>query len=383
MIFCFPLVVIFSQCFYPEKFNDPRGEKYTGARSCEKCHQKIYDLYLANAHYTTTRPGDEASIHGFTGSDTFKFNNKLGVAVEKQNNALYQVSYINGKATESRSFDIVFGGRKAETYLYWKGNQLYQLPLSYFIGLHAWANSPGYTNDKIDFNRLIGKRCLECHSSYIKELPNISQSISPQIAFDKSSLIMGIDCERCHGAGADHVNFHSRYAGRKQGEFISAYKALTRLQKVDMCAVCHSGNSSSMARSTFEFTPGAAFSTFKDPSFYHKKIDSASLDVHGNQTQMLQSSKCYIRSNMDCTTCHDPHAQQTQSLAIYTQKCLACHRNAETELHKKVNITATTIINRCINCHLPLRPSKTITVQTMRKKNDVPYFARSHHIAVY
>jgi hypothetical protein len=385
VVFCSPLVLMFSQCFHSSENEDVRGDQYAGSASCRQCHSEIFNSYLNGAHHLTTRPASASTIHGsFTpGSNYFAFSNKLKVVAEKRKAGLYQVSYVDGKIAEAHKFDITFGGKKAESYLYWKRNQVYQLPLSYFNALHTWTNSPGYTANEVDFGRLIGTRCFECHSSYIKELPNTTQSITQKIAFDKSSLIMGIDCERCHGPAADHVTFHTEFPEEKAPRSIAVYKSLTREQKIDMCAVCHSGNTSVMTQSTFTFTPGDNLAKFKEVTFKHQKVDSAKLDVHGNQTQMLEASKCFISSKIDCTTCHNTHVAQSGSLAMYQQKCLNCHRSVNHNFTKASPSLALAISNRCVDCHMPAKPSNSITVQTVQKEKDVPYLVRSHHIAIY
>ena len=62
----------------------------------------------------------------------------------------------------SAPIDIVIGsGRKGQTYLYWEGERLFQLPVSYWTGI-GWANSPGYPSGTAIFNRPADPRCLEC-----------------------------------------------------------------------------------------------------------------------------------------------------------------------------------------------------------------------------
>ena len=47
-------------------------------------------------------------------------------------------------AYHTEQIDIVIGsGRKAQTYLFWKGDQLFELPVSYWVELGEWGNKPG------------------------------------------------------------------------------------------------------------------------------------------------------------------------------------------------------------------------------------------------
>jgi hypothetical protein len=387
LVLAIPFVIIFfSQCLTSGSAKpDPRGEIFAGSATCVKCHKDVYDSYIHTAHFTSTRPAAESTMYGdfHTGSNIFYFKGSK-VVMEKRNGDLYQVSYKNGKEVEAQKFDITFGNTKAESYLYWKGDGLFQLPMSYFKKLHSWTNSPGFDTTHANFNRGIGRRCFECHASYIKPLPAVTASLDQPVLFDKSSLIMGIDCERCHGPAADHVNFHTIYPEVKEAKYIKTYASLTRSQKMDMCATCHSGNAGHMLKSIFTFKPGDRLSDFKEITFSHQVIDSAKMDVHGNQAQLLSSSKCFMYSKMDCATCHNVHKSEKQlNLAIYSQKCISCH-NATT--HNECKLTPQIggmIKNNCVDCHMPARSSHVISVQTSGGGSAVPYLVRTHHIAIY
>src|SRR5690606_34482470 len=146
------------------------------------------------------------------------------------------------------------------------------------------------------FNRLIVSRCFECHSSYIEKQPLKSKSLKTVDEFKKESLILGIDCERCHGPAAKHADFHLNNPSQKDAHYITAVRGLSRQQKLDMCAVCHSGNQQKLQKSTFSFLPGDVLSDFYYPDF--SRPDISDFDVHGNQYQLLTASQCFIQSNM-------------------------------------------------------------------------------------
>ncbi|MBS7566877.1 hypothetical protein KHS38_20900 [Mucilaginibacter sp. Bleaf8] len=385
-VFLVPLALIFSQCFTGgSESRDPRGILYAGSSTCVKCHKDIYTSYQHTAHFQTTREASPQSVHGSFSPDsnTLVFNDSMKVVMDKQGKAFYQTSYKNGKVLQKARFDIAFGGVKAETYLYWKGKQIMQLPVSYYNALHSWGNSPGYTSDYIDFSRVIGSRCFECHSSYIKELPSESQSLSRPVEMDQKSLILSIDCERCHGPAGNHVNYHTEYPGVKEAKYIVKYKSLSRSQKIDACAVCHSGNSGNMLRPTFAFKPGDTLAKFKEISFYHEDSDPAKLDVHGNQVQLLASSACFIKSQMDCATCHNTHQNQRGLIPVFTQQCQNCHTTQKHNLCKLTGRVDQSLLNKCIDCHMPAKPSNVITVHNGGKSTLVPYEVRTHRIAIY
>lgn len=385
LVFIVPLVIIFSQCLTINKNKpDPRDAIFAGSKTCITCHKDVYDNYLHTAHFSTTRLADIHSIGGSFdhGKNVFYFSKDQKVVMEQRKDGLYQVAYDKGKQVKAERFDITFGGVKAESYLYWKGNKIYQLPLSYFKTL-GWTNSPGFDSTYADYGRVIGRRCFECHASYIQDLPMKDQSLNQTEAFDKNSVILGIDCERCHGPMTNHVNFHTAYPNEKDPKYVARYASLSRAQRIDMCAVCHSGNKSRVIRSTFYFMPGDTLSHFLEMPLFPAPVDSAKLDVHANQAQLLASSKCFIGSKMDCATCHDVHKNDRGNLALYSQKCMNCHKTENHNFCPMASSLGAAIKNNCIDCHMPKRSSNVIAVETAGKGRDVPYEVRTHHIAVY
>ncbi|OCX52323.1 hypothetical protein BEL04_12680 [Mucilaginibacter sp. PPCGB 2223] len=382
LIALLPIAACLTRCLYQSKAQDPRGRAYAGSASCMQCHKDVYSSYLHTAHMQTSKPAGSETVHGSfaAGQNTFDFGTGQKMVMEKRDSGLYQTGYVNGRQIETERFDIAIGGIKAETYLYWKGNKLFELPMSYFKSLHGWTNSPGYAKGIINFDRPIVTRCLECHTSYIYALPQQS-AIRQQPEFEKNSLIYGIDCERCHGPAAQHVEFHLANPAEKKTHFMVSYKSLTRDQKLNTCAVCHSGNRDQFEISTFNFKPGDTLENFKVHDYFPQKLNLADLDVHGNQNGLLSASKCFLMSNMDCMTCHNAHNTDRGNLAMYSQKCINCH-NAANHNACTQKMGAATKTN-CIDCHMPEQASGAIAVQTATERNTTPYQVRTHRIAVY
>jgi HrpA-like RNA helicase len=385
LVFLIPLSVMLTEC-YNNKKEDARGQVFAGSATCISCHKDVYNSYIHTAHFETSRPAALETIHGSfnKGHNVFSFGNGTSVTMEKRKDGLYQAGYEHGKPTTAEKFDITIGGVKAETYLYWKGNKLFELPMSYFSALHSWTNSPGYDTERIDFTRPIVRRCMECHSSYINELPNPNLSLTNRaVEFDKSSLIYGIDCERCHGPAANHVNFHTQFPEVKKAKYITTYNALTRQQKLDACAVCHSGNKDVFIRSAFVFKQGDTLAKFKEHNFAQQNTNPATLDVHGNQNGLLSSSKCFVMSNMNCNTCHNVHKKESGNLVLYSQRCMSCHTTANHNVCKLLPKLGDVIKKNCIDCHMPVKPSNMIQVEANGSKLKVPYLVRTHRIAIY
>jgi hypothetical protein len=377
------LVAVFITC-KSSSGNDPRGTAYAGSAKCMQCHRAVFDNWQHTAHFLASSPASTNTVLGSfnPGSNVFAFNSTQKIVMQKLDSGLFQRYHINGKLTESHRFDVVLGGIKGQSYLYWKGNGLNQLPVSYYASPGTWFLSPRYVAGYA-FERAIGSRCFECHASYIGDQPGNKQRLNETEQFDKTSLIYSIDCERCHGPGAQHVDFQINHPESKTARFITRFSSLSRAQKIDVCTVCHSGNKTEMLRSTFGFKPGDKLANFKLPGFV-SMADTASLDVHGNQVQLLKSSKCFISSQMVCSTCHDVHQNQRGAINLFVQKCLTCHSEAKHTWCKVANASNAQLIqSRCIDCHMPALPSKVISASVNGKSLSADILVRTHHIAIY
>lgn len=352
---------------------------YAGTASCRSCHQAIYDSFLATAHYRTSRPASAATIKGSfdSGKNVFSYNPFMQVRLEAEGEQHFQTVYVNGEPTHRESFDIVVGsGKKGQTFLYWKEAQLYQLPVSWFVPSQSWCNSPGYPPGMPRFNRLIPARCIECHGSGAVAETN-ENNVS---YFDRNSIEYGISCERCHGPAAAHVNWHTQHPGDKQSKFMQSQDKWTRAQQVDLCALCHSGIRVPL-KPAFSFTAGDRLEDFSRPKY---NADSAAmLDVHGNQYGLMTSSKCFLNSNMTCSSCHDTHRQEAGNLAVFSARCLNCHGEGAKAVCKINPGNAFVLHENCIDCHMPLLPSKAIFLQMADPGKSTADPVRTHFVSVY
>lgn len=382
LIFLVPLPFVLVQCLTGAKQSaDPRGPLYAGSVSCVACHKNIYNSYLHTAHYAASRPAVDSLVQGSfnKGANEFAFNPHAKVIMNKTDSGMYQTSYVNERPELTRRFDVVFGGVKGQTYAYWLANELFQLPISYVTNKHSWINSPGYDSTRAVFERPVNTRCLDCHASYAKqappELPNFYSGVE---GFEKASLVFSVDCERCHGPAAQHVKFHTDNPTEKTAKFIVPFRSLSREQKINMCAVCHSGSGSPIIKPTFGFKPGDTLSKFIAVNRTPASINYKFLDVHGNQKALLESSKCFVNSTLDCSTCHDTHINDRDKLTLYAAKCMTCHSN-ESHFQCKMTdkLSETMLTNNCISCHMPAFPSHTIVA------GQQGALVHTHHIGIY
>lgn len=354
-------------------------KEFAGSASCENCHKEIYKSHLKTAHYLDSRPADKKFIKGSfaKGKNKFIYNQWTEVLLEQEKDSFYQTAFINGTPFQSQPFDLVIGsGRKGQSYLYWNGNKLFQLPVSYFTNADSWCNSPGFPMNLPKFDRIIPGECLECHATYA----NVEQDENGQSVFDKTQLIYGIDCERCHGPAGKHVEFHKENPQEKIARYIAGMKQLTRQQRLDGCALCHSGFRDEI-KPRFTFTIGDTLNHFSAARYSDDSVST--LDVHGNQYGLLMASKCFQFSQMDCSSCHDVHANEVNSPKIFSQRCITCHAETKHETLSLNKNKLQTFSNNCIDCHMPMLPSRNIVLNIADAVNTVPDEVRTHRVAVY
>jgi len=356
------------------------GSKFAGSSTCAGCHKDIYQSHIKTAHYLDSKPAAKEFIKGSfsPGKNKFVYNQWMEVILEKKQNTYFQTAYMNGVEYQSEPFDIVIGsGRKGQTYLYWNDNKLFQLPVSYYTPLNSWCNSPGYSTNFIKFDRMIPAECLECHGTYAKAEED-SNNIT---IYDKTQIMYGIDCERCHGPAADHVAFHKEHPEEKTAKNIIIIKQLTRQQRLDGCALCHSGFRKAI-QPRFSFQIGDKLDDYSLAGYSPDSVST--LDVHGNQYGLLMASKCFKMSNqLDCSSCHNPHVNEANSPKIFSQRCIACHTETKHTSLGLSNDERLVFNDNCIDCHMPMLPSQKIVLNVANSEKAVPDMVRTHRIGIY
>ncbi|MBT9329896.1 multiheme c-type cytochrome [Paracidobacterium acidisoli] len=358
---------------------------YAGDAACASCHRDQSLSYLHTAHHLTSQLPNAESLPGsFTpGSNVLTIvdaassanHEGLYFTMEKKDDGYYETAtgiFTSGTKTRSEKIGIVTGsGVRGQTYLYWRGDELFELPISYWTNGHQWINSPGYRDGSADYSRPILQGCLECHASYIRALtPSLWTN-----RFDPASFEPGISCESCHGPGVEHIRREVAGSARREGPAILNPAKFSRDRQVDLCSLCHSGLARNELAPAFSYVPGQPldryFQQLAAPAAEHP-------DVHGNQAGLLKRSKCYLSSpGMTCSTCHDEHAPE-RAAASYSSRCLTCHQWKSCRMSTKLGHKIT---DNCIDCHMPLEPTAAIASETAGRV--VRGIMRNHWIRVY
>jgi hypothetical protein len=354
-----------------------RASNAVGDATCLSCHRQKLS-FEQTAHRMTSRPVSRAAIVGsFQDQSNILRTANPGVHFRMDSTAsgFYQsaVELRDGdSSTRTERIDIVTGVRKGESYLSWRGDRLYQLPVSQWKGI-GWINSPGYRDGVVNFDRPILPRCLECHATSFTSVADTGSANR----YDPGRSRLGISCESCHGAGQAHV-VRERSPLRVLSTAIVPSgmvnpARLSRARQLDGCALCHAGLGT-LRNAAFSYVPGT-------PLERHLDIPPPALednvDVHGNQLELLARSACFLRSGMTCRTCHDVHTEQ-RDLATFSGRCLSCHTPQSCGLYRQ---QGQAIVGHCVDCHMPNLTSNTIVSD--RNGHEERPQVRSHWIRVY
>lgn len=269
---------------------------------------------------TSQLPTADTILGEFTPKkNTLKTRNpKLHFIMEARDDGFLQTAVQERFAfdrTRSERIGILTGsGKLGQTYLFWKEDALFQLPISYLTGTGGWQNSPGYMDGQLRFDREIYPRPLECHTTYF-QTKNLEDNVDNH--FFRDNFLLGVSCEKCHGPGRKHVAYHRDHP-KSPARHIVHPKTLDRDRQIDLCKQCHSGAGEPIQPS-FTYRPGQRLTDYI-------KLDS--LDEQNqigvqsnNQLARLAVSNCFQQSEaMTCVTCHNSHVLERGKLSLFSRR---------------------------------------------------------------
>ena len=295
--------------------------KLSASISCASCHAAESAGQPATPMGHAMEAVGECTIlktHPVLTFQTEKYSYRIE---RKGSQSMYSVT--DGARTITVPIAWAFGlGQAGQTYVFEQAGRFYESRVSFYKAIDALDWTMGATNQApLDLlqaaGRDLGKRdaaqCFHCHATNGGEGLNLNLT----------SLIPGIQCERCHGPAGDHM------ASFKTGH-AAAMKRLTDGSAEEMnsfCGACH--------RTWDEVAAGP-------------KLGVANVRF---QPYRLTNSKCYDSADarISCVICHDPHHPLNLDEASYDPKCLACHSESGNAKARLCTVSK----NNCASCHMP------------------------------
>src|SRR6185312_10569016 len=349
--------------------------EYVDAKICTGCHRQIAaDYRLTGMGRSFYRPAPANTIEDYTRQNAFQHSlSDTRYAMIARDGAYYQRRWqlgCEGKETnvEELKIDYVIGsGGHARSYLHRMASGAFiELPLGWYAEKGgSWGMSPGFDARHPQTRRFVSYECVFCHNA-IPRIPAANQAPGSDPIFS-GDLQEGIDCQRCHGPGGNHVRI-VRTAGAKVSDIRASIVNPARLSpnlQMDVCMQCHLEPTSSALpslirrfdRGPFSFKPGEPLSNFL-LAFDHAPGTGHDdkFEIVGSSAYRLRKSQCFLKSNgaMTCQTCHDPHSIPRGQAAVkyYAAACRQCHGAA---FQAKVTAGQHTASEECASCHMPKR----------------------------
>ncbi len=364
---------------------------YADAASCAACHAAIAETYSRTGMARAFSEAQGLVAQGFSPANAeplfHKASNRYYTMVEREGRVFqrrHQIGF-DGRETnvlELEAHYVVGSGNHARTFLHrTPSGRLMQLPVSWYSGgvrLRAdtpiasarqafWEMSPGYDRPAhLDFRRAIDAGCMSCHNGFPRS-PVEDDREGPRFG----ALPNGIDCQRCHGPGQQHIDAIGRNDVDAARRAIVNPASLTRERQLETCLQCHLESTSGLLpfqirryeRAPFSFVPGQPLGD------YVIHFDHAPGTGHDDKFEInsagyrLRKSACFQKSEMTCVTCHDPHDVPRGQAATqhYVTVCKTCHADvhsselASPKRSEDGPVSPKRSEGGCIDCHMPKR----------------------------
>ncbi|KAA5539584.1 tetratricopeptide repeat protein [Roseiconus nitratireducens] len=365
---------------------------FVGSQACGECHRERADNFNRTAHAESLRLASTADE--VTGKAFFHEPSRQQFQVAREGKQLrhqgWQLLPPDGQPLPigDVAIECVMGsGNFAKSYLFRDHETWLQAPLTYYMESSNYEMSPGYDRPfHKGFTRAISDQCMFCHAGLV------SREGENQQRFQIHELAIG--CERCHGAGAEHVRQAERsgqttgdkqQADEQQPWHILRPSALNRSQLESLCAQCHLQGDVTLFtdhNDYWSFRPGEDLGErfiiyrFKPQRDANAGEDDEEIAFVGHFDQ-LHRSDCYLGSEtLTCVTCHNPHEPERAESVEQTRRdhCQACH--SEQQPHQECTLDIAERIqrndNQCWRCHMP------------QHSTEVPHVAiTNHRIAIH
>jgi tetratricopeptide (TPR) repeat protein len=352
---------------------------YVGMETCKQCHADIYNTYIETGMGSSfDHATKQKSVGDFTKVHTV-YDDELDMYYSPfwKNDTLWLNEFrLDGKDTIHQRIEkinyIIGSGHHTNSHLLERNGYVYQAPITFYTQKQKWDLPPGFEHGfNTRFTRLIGLECMSCHNAY----PKFEKGSENKFSFVSN----GIDCERCHGPGALHVE------EKQKGIIIDTSKyvdysivnpgKLSANLQFEICQRCHLQGNAVLedGKSFFDFKPGMELKQVM--SVFLPKYEGADDQfIMASHADRFKMSKCFTESakNVDnsalrpyknaltCVTCHNPHVSvKKMGENYFNNTCNSCHDGSE--VHKPIcNQIITRSIpekDNCVKCHMPVSGS--------------------------
>lgn len=362
----------------------PPDMGFVGSEKCTQCHQAIAETYRSHPMARSLTPiKDLVAAENELADHLVEPPGPRKYRVRRDGDRIWHHEFLpdsSGSTIYDQQVEITFAlgsGSRGRAYLLERDGRLFASSLNWYARTQRWGLAPGYPpNSHKRFEREVGQGCLICHAGRTNEVPN-----QPNVYSTPAFLENAIGCERCHGPGQRHLDYHSvpkrsRSAGDDVDPIVNPAK-LDAGRREDVCHQCHlQGESQHLryGRQMSDFRPGMRLEDVWLIFVSGERRSSEGQTLAISQVEQMRSSTCYSRSDdgrFGCLSCHDAHSTPApaERAGFYRQRCLSCHAEAKAEcrLPETQRLLAPEA-NSCIACHMPSLGT-----------SDVPHTSQTDH----
>ena len=334
---------------------------FAGAATCSKCHANASHAWAGSRHSKMVQPATTTGVVGDFNrgavtlrGDVYRFRAQGGAFFITE-------SYLTGKPQEHR-VQYTLGNRRIQHYLTTLADgRIIVLPPTWDVLRKNWFHNLDIDDPEEAPGTQVqiwNKSCYGCHVS--QEQKNFdAQKNSYQTAW----LDFGINCERCHGPGAEHAAFYAKpgHQGKPEHDVVLQTK-LDAARNTAVCAQCHSfrdilvDNFAAGDDYYDHFLPILEFSQAPggDPAYWADgRPRRFSTDAFG-----FWQSECYLKGKATCLDCHVvPHNtdvdKNPQLKPELNTLCTRCHQAEGASLTSHTHHAEKSTGSSCVECHMP------------------------------